>query len=1135
MDIIRSSPGMQKAVRVFLAVVLFTSVILTAMSISSQTVFAASNWRMGDGEAGHPAALGFEPYGMDVDPVNGYLFVTDSASNAVKIFDLDGNATGMTLTASPGSFTEPLTVKFDGAGHIYVTDKWYLYRFDVTFASGSYTFSNMIKWDGNSTAPSVGRLSYPQGVALYVNDLYVTDTNANRVLKFDASTFSPASIPVVWSGDLDPDPAVDATINRPFGIAADSSGVYIGNNANTPSGKIIKLKTDGSALVKVINAPRGFRLHSDGYLYVAINGSNGSLVTRFDSSLNEGSVYFTGNALAIAPTNIGFDHTGALYLSTFAQIAPYNPVYDTIWKYSLGSPDNRLSGLTADGITLSPSAFSPNSQDYTANVASSIISTTVTPVLSDSTASVTVKGVSVTSGNASSPIALSKGDNTIPVVVTAINGASRTYTIKVTRAPYTDATLSGLTVSPGSLNETFASGTLAYTTNVANGVTSIDVTPTVNNSRASLKVNNATATSGSSSTVSALAVGPNTITVTVTAEDGTTSNDYTIIVTRAPSTVATLGSLMVSPGTLNETFASGTLSYTANVANSVGSISITPTVSDSTATLTVNGHSSVSGAVYGPIPLTIGANTITIDVTAQDGTTTTPYSIVVTRTPSSAAMLSALTISPGAFNEPFASGTTSYTASVANNVTTISLTPTVSDSTANLTVNGHSSVSGAVYGPIPLTIGANTITIDVTAQDGTTTTPYSIVVTRTPSSAAMLSALTISPGALNEPFAPETLTYTARVANNVSSINVTPVNAESHATLTINGIPTANGSAFGPITLNTGSNTITVTVTAQDGVTQSSYRLDIFRTGTASTSSSGPPVNATDLSVLSLLVDEKTLALSPAFKSDILFYTAETTAKKIHLTAKTLYKDARISLLGDKLQDGVTLELLPGDNIIELQVTYPSGPSRTYTFTIHRTTAGPQPEQPTDDNGTATPTVALNDISGNWAEAEIRNAVAKGWVAGYPDGSFHPEREVTRAEFVQLLAKSLGWKEPEATRMPDYADIDDIGLWARTAISMAVQQGIINGYEDGTFRPARPLTRVEMTVLIIRTLGLPVEADPSTSFADNSSIPPWSLPYIAEAAKSGLVNGRNNNRFEPNGTATRAEAVVILTRLLNRK
>jgi hypothetical protein len=1027
MDNIQSSSGLRKNVRAFLAILLFAAVLLQALSVHGQTVFAASNWRMGAG-AGDPAALGFEPFGMDIDPINGYLFVTDESTFAVKIFDLNGKATGMTLTASSGSFSDPLTVKFDEAGHVYITDKWYIYRFDVSFSNGSYLFNNMIKWDGNNTVPSVGRLSYPQGIAVYGKDLYITDTNANRVLKFDASTFSPTSSPEVWSGDLDPDPAIDAIINNPFGIVADSSGVFISNNVGT-NGNIIKRKTDGSTLIKAINRPKGLRLHSDGYLYVAVNGSNDSLVTRLDSNLNEDSVYFPGNASAISPANIGFDHTGALYLSTYAQIAPYDPVYDTIWKQSLGSPDNRLSAVTASGMTLSPSPFSPNTLNYTASVASSVTSTTITPILSDSTASVTVNGTSVASGSASSPIALSKGENTNQIVVTASNGATRIYTINVTRAPYTDSALSRLTVSPGSLNETFDAGKFTYTASVANSVTSIDVTPTVNNNRATLKVKNVAATSGSASTVSALVVGPNTITVTVTAEDGTTSNDYTIIVTRAPSTIGTLASLTISQGSLNEAFASATLAYTADVANNVDSLSVTPTVADSTATVKVNGASSMSGNGYGPIPLDVGTNTITIVVSAQDGVTTSSYSIVVTRAASSAAALSGLAISQGSLNEAFASATLAYTADVANNVDSLSVTPTVSDSTATVKVNGASSMSGNGYGPIPLDVGTNTITIVVTAQDRVTTSSYSIVVTRAASSAAALSGLTINPGTLNETFVPETLAYTANVEHYVSSTNVTPFVGERQATITINSVPVATGASFGPIALNTGSNIVTVTVTAQDGLTQRSYRLDIYR----------------------------------------------------------------------------------------------------------RPTTGPLPEQPSGGNGTTTPPVSLNDITGNWAEAEIRKAVLEGWVTGYPDGSFHPEREVTRAEFVQMLARSQGWKEPEKWNMPDFTDNIDIGQWARPAISMAVQKGIINGYEDGSFRPTRSMTRAEMTTMIIRTLDLPVDTDHSNSFADNSKIPLWSLPYITEAAKLGLVKGMENNRFEPNRAATRAEVVVILTRLLRLK
>ena len=85
---------------------------------------------------------------------------------------------------------------------------------------------------------------------------------------------------------------------------------------------------------------------------------------------------------------------------------------------------------------------------------------------------------------------------------------------------------------------------------------------------------------------------------------------------------------------------------------------------------------------------------------------------------------------------------------------------------------------------------------------------------------ATLSALTISTGTLIPSFSSGTISYVASVANGVSSVTVTPTRNESHATITVNGNPVTSGSASGTINLNTGSNTITVIVTAQDSTTK---------------------------------------------------------------------------------------------------------------------------------------------------------------------------------------------------------------------------------------------------------------------------------------------------------------------------
>jgi len=382
-----------------------------------------------------------------------------------------------------------------------------------------------------------------------------------------------------------------------------------------------------------------------------------------------------------------------------------------------------------------------------------------------------------------------------------------------------DATLSALTLSSGSLSPGFASGTLAYTASVANSVSSLIVTPTTNDANATATVNGA-----SPATPVTLAVGSNTVTVQVTAQDGVTTQSYTVAVTRAASSDATLSALALSQGSLSPSFASGTLAYTASVAHSVSSLIVTPTTNDANATATVNGASPAT-----PVTLSVGSNTVTVQVTAQDGTTQS-YTVAVTRAASSDATLSALTLSQGSLSPSFASGTLAYTSSVPNSVSSLIVTPTTNDANATATVNGASAAT-----PVTLAVGSNTVTVQVTAQDGTTIQSYTVAVTRAASSDATLSALSLSSGSLSPSFASGTLAYTASVANSVSSLIVTPTTNDANATATVNG-----ASATTPVTLAVGSNTVTVQVTAQDGVTTQSYTVTVTRAASLTVALTGP-------------------------------------------------------------------------------------------------------------------------------------------------------------------------------------------------------------------------------------------------------------------------------------------------------
>ena len=190
----------------------------------------------------------------------------------------------------------------------------------------------------------------------------------------------------------------------------------------------------------------------------------------------------------------------------------------------------------------------------------------------------------------------------------------------------TDATLSGLTLSEIDIG-TFASGTTSYTTQVANSVSQTTVSPTVNHSGASyvIKLGGVTDADG----VIPLSVGSNVITVDITAEDDSTTQTYTVTVTRAASTDARLKSLSLGGADFG-TFASGTTSYTADVASSVTEITVTPTVNHSEASYVIK-LGGVTDA-DGVIPLAAGDNVITIEVTAEDNTTTLTYTVTVTTT-----------------------------------------------------------------------------------------------------------------------------------------------------------------------------------------------------------------------------------------------------------------------------------------------------------------------------------------------------------------------------------------------------------------------------------------------------------------------------------------------------------------------
>jgi len=176
----------------------------------------------------------------------------------------------------------------------------------------------------------------------------------------------------------------------------------------------------------------------------------------------------------------------------------------------------------------------------------------------------------------------------------------------------------------------------------------------------------------------------------------------------------------------------------------------------------------------------------------------------------------------------------------------------------------------------------------------------------------------------------------------------------------------------------------------------------------------------------------------------------------------------------------------------------------------------------------------LTDIAGHWAESAIREAVSLGFVNGYTDGKFRPQGEVTRAEFAKMLIYALQLQDENASEL-SFADRNQIPAWSVKPIAVAVQNGFMRGFSDNTFQANNPITRAEITAVIVNVLKLETDPNATSSFTDEEEIPLWAKPSVVAAAETGIIKGKGNQRFAPKDFTTRAEAVTLILSLLNTK
>ncbi|WP_173220626.1 S-layer homology domain-containing protein [Paenibacillus alba] len=184
--------------------------------------------------------------------------------------------------------------------------------------------------------------------------------------------------------------------------------------------------------------------------------------------------------------------------------------------------------------------------------------------------------------------------------------------------------------------------------------------------------------------------------------------------------------------------------------------------------------------------------------------------------------------------------------------------------------------------------------------------------------------------------------------------------------------------------------------------------------------------------------------------------------------------------------------------------------------------------------GVVSSTKTFDDIQGHWAKSDIELLASKLVVSGATDKDFAPDHAITRAEFASLLIRALALSaDASAASFKDVQATD----WYAGSIGAAVKSKLVSGYEDGTFKPNAQITREQMAVMVAKALsaaGLTVDSSDEllNKFTDNSQISDWAKASVAQSVKAGIISGMTDTTFVASANASRAQAVVMLKRLL---
>lgn len=474
---------------------------------------------------------------------------------------------------------------------------------------------------------------------------------------------------------------------------------------------------------------------------VAAAASQGQSTATISTSVATGTYYIrvagTSNGSPLASTPTGFTSYGSMgsykiYGSVGSGGGNFSPVVAT------GDATSATLNATTLGATVNPrglstgvffqygtsETFGQNSATQSAGSGSS--NTTVSASLSGLVPATTYYYRAVAQNSAG-----------------VSYGATRSFlTISNSTA------LQSLILSTGSLSPTFSTATRNYTVSVPFETTSLTANwTTVHPSAvAQVRVNTGaftTAPGGTHSGNFALALGNTTVTIQVRAQDGATTANHTLKISRARSADTALSSLQLGAGAFSPSFSPSTSNYTLAVANAAATTTVTATKPSAGGKIEARvgaGRFAAlnSGVASSALALASGANTLEVRVTADNGTTSASYFFSIHRTASSTSLTNLLTLWNKFHLTPapaFSSNATDYSLTVANSISAITVLPTLAEKYSSITArvgggNFTAIAAGKASSALALSPGPNTVQVRVLSDDKVTTRTYSLAVSR---------------------------------------------------------------------------------------------------------------------------------------------------------------------------------------------------------------------------------------------------------------------------------------------------------------------------------------------------------------------------------------------------------------------